>query len=118
MPKDNKQCLLWFEQGLYISGMMGALGGHALESTGTVAAAAAIPAAWFITTRRLAEIMNNKDLTGKLLQVGKMDPKSAASIRFMSQLGAIEVGETGRPVEGRPEPRRGLITGIGQTLMQ
>lgn len=118
MPKDNKQGLLWFEQGLYISGMMGALGGHALESTGTVAAAAAIPAAWFITTRRLAEIMTNKDLTGKLLQVGKMDPKSAASLRLMSQLGAIEVGETGRPVEGRAEPRRGLITGIGQTLMQ
>lgn len=118
MPKDNKQGLLWFEQGLYISGMMGALGGHALESTGTVAAAAAIPTAWFITTRRLAEIMTNKDLTGKLLQVGKMDPKSAASLRVMSQLGAIEVGETGRPVEGRSEPRRGLITGIGQTLMQ
>ena len=118
MPKDNKQGLLWFEQGLYISGMMGALGGHALESTGTVAAAAAIPTAWFLTTRRLAEIMTNKDLTGKLLQVGKMDPKSAASLRLLHQLGAIEVGETGRPVEGRPEPRRGLLTGLSQTLMQ
>ncbi len=119
MPKHQVgQGLLWFEQGLYISGTMGVLGGHALDSTGTVAASAAIPASWFIGTRRLAEIMTNKDLTNKLLQIRSVDPRSQASIRLMSQLGAIEVGETGRPVEGRPEPRRGLLTGIGQTLMQ
>ncbi|MFN3075959.1 MAG: hypothetical protein ABT940_03575 [Alphaproteobacteria bacterium] len=121
MPKhQGGQGLLWFEQGMFVrfAPVVGAGAGVVMDSPGLIGASLAAPVGWWIGTRRLAEIMTNKDLTNKLLQVRSVDPRSQASIRLMSQLGAIEVGETGRPVEGRPEPRRGLLTGIGQTLMQ
>jgi len=121
LPKQKEnQGLLWFEQGMFIrmAPAAGAGLGFAMDSPGLIGASLAAPAGWYIGTKRLAEIMTNKELANKLLQTQKMDPRSSALMRTMSQLGAIEVGETGRPVEGTPEPRRGLVTGLTQKMYE
>lgn len=113
MPRhDSKSGILWYENGLYITGMSAAVTGHLVQSPAVMAGATAAPAAWFIGTKRLAEIMTNPKLTDTLLEIRKMSPRSAAMTRAMSQLGAIEVGETGAPMPGTAEPRRGLVGGL------
>ena len=118
MPKENKQGLVWYEQGLYLSSSFSALGSQMFSNPSAAATFASVPAAWIITTKRLAEIMTNKELANKLLSVPKLSPGSQAFGRTMAQLGAIEVGETGQPVEGQQEPKRGLMTGLTQKLME
>jgi hypothetical protein len=113
MPRhDSKSGVLWYENGLYITGMSAAVTGHLVQSPAVMATAAAAPAAWFIGTKRLAEIMTNPQLTDTLLKIGKMGPRSAATARAMAQLGAVEVGETGTPMPGTSEPKRGLVGGL------
>lgn len=115
MPRGSQAGMLWFEQGLYVSGMLGVLGGHALESTGTAVTAAAIPSGWFIGTRRLASILTDPRLTNKLLEVRSLNPKTQAFTRIMSELGAIRVGESGQPVQ-QPGPTPGQLLQPEQTL--
>lgn len=119
MPKhDSSAGILWYENGLYITGMSAGMTGHLLQKPGVMMAAAAAPAAWFIGTRRLAEIMTTPELTKKLLEVRQMSPTSKAATRIMAQLGAVEIGETGQPIAGTQEPRRGLLTGLTEYLAQ
>lgn len=108
MPDQSTSGMLWVEQGLFlrsatsaISGAAGAgaVAGYMADSPSLMMGAVAAPAAWLITTRRLATIMTDKTLANKLLEVRSLKPGTQAFMRTMGQLGAIAVGETGQPVE-------------------
>lgn len=102
LPRENNAGLLWFEQGLILTGVTGALGGHAMESSGAVAAAMGIPTAYFLSTKRLASILTDPKTTNDLLKLYEMHPTSKAFVRTLTQLGAVGIGEeTNRQAQPR-----------------
>lgn len=103
LPRENNAGLLWFEQGLILTGLTGALGGHVADSTGAVAAAAGIPTAYFLGTKKLASILTDPKKTNELLKLYDMSPTSKAFIRTLTQLGAVGIGEeVNRQAQPRP----------------
>lgn len=93
LPRENNAGLLWFEQGLILTGFTGALGGHALDSTGAVAAAVGVPTAYFLGTKKLSSILTDPKKTNELLKLYEMNPTSKAFIRTLTNLGAVGIGE-------------------------
>lgn len=93
LPRENNAGLLWFEQGLILTGLTGALGGHVADSTWAVAAAAGIPTAYFLGTKKLASILTDPKKTNELLKLYEMNPTSKAFIRTLTNLGAVGIGE-------------------------
>lgn len=110
LPRENNAGLLWFEQGLILTGLTGALGGHVADSTGAVVAAAGIPTAYFLGTKKLASILTDPKKTNELLKLYDMSPTSKAFIRTLTQLGAVGIGEEVHRQQ-RPQPPLGLPLG-------